>query len=734
MSQFNKMQRQGEVLLSPPDVGETRNEDHAKKSSFSSSIPLPTPPLGDASNGLNSEKKGRGRIRDVQSLGEGRRGNNAITKDEISSGVNFSESSAGNAVDSPPVAGIVSSTLYPNNSREHSSVDNRGARTSTSHRNSHSSDGFQPRLSACQLPPPAFKGSTVDYVRELDRKSLQTVPSKKAERRYHCFQRLTYPFTVRAESPKGSESSGDGNRSSVKNLPFVPGLDAAADLEIPEGDELESAKVSALALSTFTDPVSGAGVYGVLLGDMKGDVEYVEISSSDENNQLIRNSRLAISKTGGSRHCLVKGDEDRQNQLTEAMTEGISKDLRGREVFRRIQHSAYIRAINALNSVIVDPGVKCVSFIPNSSPSVVSYLTANQRTVKLFRIRREGFSPLDFFPGMESLVQLYPATLSSYGRFPAPQSIFPVKEFGPTANSIQQLSLCADCQTFMSVEDLQLFLWDMEASSSTQGSCIVNLSPPSGNLNDIEELITAANFHPSHGSLFLMSRSSGVFNIGDLRDPPCRPSRKFSLSSQISAKHNRFFSESYNEILCSICAASFLGNDNVVTRDYLSLKLWDLRNVSSPCATVSIMAFALPFLDLLYNNDQIFDRFPLAVDHVTNTVVTGLYDTTVAVWQPLTSPKSFHYYRGDSLVDPSDFESTAHKIPVSELQHKVQKGNKEPSTPLCEGDGSQLLTNRVACLDIAPGGERIAFSAADGKQIFVFENDTDEEVTRKPSK
>lgn len=764
MSQPRNVPIQKEGLFSTSESKQVGSDRHDSNMNGLSSTPLDSD-TSRVAGGLGSEKKSRGGSSVLQIDGdlEGR-ANSGVKESEIyrtnnnnnrtsSSGVHNGARDIGNdsggGSEGVPSSLLLLTELSPADQAEgpkkhsrhrHSSLNNAihpnntAKRTSTSSKTTYTGSTSVPRLSACQVPPPPPERMVSEHMEHYQNRSVHPSQNPKKEERYHYFQRLNYPFLHPDEPTERAAIDVEIERISKELSGSVNTCGGALGVDSSVEDDEDREKVSALALSTFTDPVSGAGVYSVLLGDMKGDIEYVEISASDGNNRLIKNSRFVISNTEGSRDCIKDGEKDSHNQLTHAMSASIEKDLRHREVVRRVRHSAYVRSINALNSSVVDPGVKCLSFVPNSSPSVISYLTANLRMMKLFRIRREGFSPLDFFPNMEQVVRQYQESLPSYGRFSAPKRILPVKEFGPTENPIQQLSLCADCQTFMSVEDLQLFWWDMEASDSTKGSCIVNLTPPSGNLNEIEELVTAANFHPSHGSLFLMSRSTGVLNIGDLRDPPCRSQRKFGISTKTLPKHNTVSFPTYDEILCSISAASFLGNDYVVTRDYLSLKVWDLRRAVNPLYNVPVMDYMFPYLDFLYDHDFIFDRFPLALDSTSLTVVAGVYDRAVGVWQPFSTSEKFHFYRADPEDDPSNPQTNIGPVQLKDLQDRVDSNFDACKDSEKKSFCSSLLSGKVLSVDIAPGGERFAFGAVDGKHVFVFETDANKSHRGKASK
>lgn len=526
----------------------------------------------------------------------------------------------------------------------------------------------------------------------------------------------------------------------------------------PHMDDAAQRSVSVLAMTTLPDPVSGVPVLGLCLGDYSGQVEYFEVSSSESNNKRIRKSKsMARASHNRSGSNQSKGSESRGDSCDSEATVKIMHDMRGREVARRHSHKAFVKSINALTSVAVEPCVKCLTFVrPHSSPSMISYLTANERVIKLYHVRREGFMPFSAFPYMEDVVGRTFTGSRYFARLPAQSSILPIKEYGPSANSIQALSISADGETFLSVEDLQVFWWSFEAADTTKATCIADLRPPSGALDEVEELVTAASFHPTHSSLFMLSRSSGVLNIGDLRDPPSREQRQYAITTQVTPQQNPASCPAYDEILCSISAAAFLSPDHVITRDYLSLKLWDLRKPDMPYAMTPVMNYVARYLDPLYENDSIFDRFPVAVDEVSGTVVTGLYDGAVAVWQPLSSTLSpedaLVHYRVDPFVDPTDTDGGG-RVAVADLERSLanawkshaamnqQLGNSAedlaggsgassgtnggPMDP-AGGDGSieeipEPFTNKVLNVAVAPGGERFGYTYKNGRLIYVFE-------------
>lgn len=66
----------------------------------------------------------------------------------------------------------------------------------------------------------------------------------------------------------------------------------------------------------------------------------------------------------------------------------------------------------------------------------------------------------------------------------------------------------------------------------------------------------------------------------------------------------------FTEIIQSISDVKFSSNGRfILSRDYLSLKIWDVNMESRPLATIPINDHLKPKLSELYENDCIFDKF-----------------------------------------------------------------------------------------------------------------------------
>ena len=78
---------------------------------------------------------------------------------------------------------------------------------------------------------------------------------------------------------------------------------------------------------------------------------------------------------------------------------------------------------------------------------------------------------------------------------------------------INSISLNSDLETFMSADDLRINLWNL--SITDQSFNIVDIKP--ANMEELSEVITAAEFHPHHCNIFAYSSSRGNVKLCDMR-------------------------------------------------------------------------------------------------------------------------------------------------------------------------------------------------------------------------
>ncbi|XP_066880239.1 serine/threonine-protein phosphatase 2A 55 kDa regulatory subunit B delta isoform isoform X10 [Kogia breviceps] len=151
-------------------------------------------------------------------------------------------------------------------------------------------------------------------------------------------------------------------------------------------------------------------------------------------------------------------------------------------------------------------------------------------------------------------------------------------------------------------DDLRINLWHLEITDRSFN--IVDIKP--ANMEELTEVITAAEFHPHQCNVLVYSSSKGTIRLCDMR------------SSALCDQHSKFFEEPedpssrsfFSEIISSVSDVKFSHSGRyMMTRDYLSVKVWDLNMESRPVETHQVHEYLRSKLCSLYENDCIFDKF-----------------------------------------------------------------------------------------------------------------------------
>ncbi|KAL2340920.1 hypothetical protein Fmac_008860 [Flemingia macrophylla] len=193
--------------------------------------------------------------------------------------------------------------------------------------------------------------------------------------------------------------------------------------------------------------------------------------------------------------------------------------------------------------------------------------------------------------------------------------------------NINSISNNSDYETFLSADDLRINLWNLEVSD--QCFNIIDMKPP--NMEDLSEVITSAEFHPLHCNLLAYSSSQGFIRLSDLRHAAIcdNTSRIFQHGECYGSKS--FFTE----ITSSISDIKFLNDgQHLISRNYMTMKLWDMRMESSPVAIFKIHEHLRPKLPELYNNDCIFDKFECCISGDGLHFATGSYSNLLQIFSP----------------------------------------------------------------------------------------------------
>lgn len=277
-----------------------------------------------------------------------------------------------------------------------------------------------------------------------------------------------------------------------------------------------------------------------------------------------------------------------------------------------------------LKSLEIEEKINKIRWLRKAGPALF-LLTTNDKTIKLWKIteRWRNFSGWNLVDSeglprdQASITQLrVPQRTSNDITIEAvPRRIFS----NAHAYHINSISVNSDDCMYLSADDLRVYIWHLERTE--QSFNIVDIKPP--NMEDLTEVITAAEFHPRNCSDFLYSTSKGVVRLCDMRERALCDQHAKVFEEPEDPANRSFFSEiiaSISDVKFSHCGRYFL------TRDFLTLKLWDLNMERGPLETYHMHDYLRSKLCSLYENDFIFDRFECGWNGSDSAIISGSYN------------------------------------------------------------------------------------------------------------
>lgn len=193
------------------------------------------------------------------------------------------------------------------------------------------------------------------------------------------------------------------------------------------------------------------------------------------------------------------------------------------------------------------------------------------------------------------------------------------------AYHINSISINSDGETYMSADDLRINLWNLNISD--QSFNILDIKPV--NMEELTEVITAAEFHPSSCNLFCYSSSKGTVKLADMRDSALCDRHAKLYEEEEDPSNKSFFSE----IISSVSDVKFSKDGRyILSRDYLTLRIWDINMDSKPLKTINVHDHLRPKLCDLYENDCIFDKFECTWSGDGESILSGSYNNNFHIY------------------------------------------------------------------------------------------------------
>lgn len=190
---------------------------------------------------------------------------------------------------------------------------------------------------------------------------------------------------------------------------------------------------------------------------------------------------------------------------------------------------------------------------------------------------------------------------------------------------INSISVSSDQETFISADDLRVNLWNLDIPD--QSFNIVDIKP--ANMEELTEVITSAEFHPEHCNLFMYSSSKGTIKLCDMRQNALCDYKTKTFEEFLDPVNHNFFTE----ITSSISDVKFSPNGRyIASRDYLTVKIWDVNMNNKPLKTINIHDQLKERLSDTYENDAIFDKFEVCFSGDSSSVMTGSYNNNFMIY------------------------------------------------------------------------------------------------------
>lgn len=370
-----------------------------------------------------------------------------------------------------------------------------------------------------------------------------------------------------------------------------------------------------------------------------------------------------------------------------------------------------------LKSLEIAEKINKVRWCRSSNKSVM-LLSTNDKTVKLWKVYEKKVSALANFNVDSRTANSLGGPRSPSTRLTAPLRIPQVasvevlsaakckRVFGNAHTyHINSISVNSDQETFLSADDLRVNLWNLEISDKSFN--LVDIKP--ANMEDLTEVITSAEFHPRHCNIFAYSSSKGSIRLSDMRD------------SALCDKHAKAFEETdptgsksfFSEIIASISGIQFSKDGRyLISRDYMTVKVWDLNMERAPVATYLVHEHLRAKLCDLYENDNIFDKFDCCINGTGDAVCTGSYSNTFRLFQNLSGQDATLEASRDPMRKRLTQANKANRFAI-----RKGAGAAKPKTPDAPESGSDF-NSKLLHLAWHPEANVIACAASNSLYMF----------------
>lgn len=274
------------------------------------------------------------------------------------------------------------------------------------------------------------------------------------------------------------------------------------------------------------------------------------------------------------------------------------------------------------------------------------------------------------------------------------------------AYHINSISVNSDQETFISADDLRINLWNLGIAD--QSFNIVDIKPV--NMEELTEVITAAEFHPTDCNRFMYASSKGLIKLNDMRVNSLCDNHARVFEEYVDPSNHNFFTE----ITSSISDVKFSADGRyIASRDYMTVKIWDVNMETEPVKTINIHEQLRDRLCDTYENDAIFDKFEVQFSGDSKSVMTGSYNNNFMIYQNSVTPEC----KGSDAEDEKEIVLQADK---SAFKTKRLGSNKRKNLTMMNKIDFDNIDFKKAILHLSwhPGENTVAIAATNNLYIF----------------
>lgn len=356
-----------------------------------------------------------------------------------------------------------------------------------------------------------------------------------------------------------------------------------------------------------------------------------------------------------------------------------------------------------LKSLEIEEKINKIKWI-RSSNDALYLLSTNDKTIKLWKVAERqvklvsenNLKGADQLPTSFNVDNLRLPKLTVHDKLILAQ---PKKIYSNAhAYHINSISVNSDQETYLSSDDLRINLWNLGISD--QSFNIVDIKP--ANMEELTEVITSAEFHPNHCNLLMYSSSKGTIKLSDMRSNSLCDSHAKVFEEYLDPASHNFFTE----ITSSISDVKFSHDGRyIVSRDYMTVKIWDLAMELKPVKTINVHEHLRDRLCDTYENDAIFDKFEVQFSGDSKSVMTGSYNNSFMIYPNIVNGgseiKTKMNRRKEDVFDEddddedNDVESPGLPTDAYPQSPSSQMGDEEQEEIILQADKSAFKSKKM---------------------------------------